>query len=296
MQAWRRAYGDDVALVCICVDGRPVETAREFRRLYFDDTMTNGFIDDPRDFPTFPAQLGCQGLVVLDAKGRFATQRSPAFLEYRHQAFRAVEAMLVPLIAAAPPCAERGRAATTPRQEEEKEEETCAKGASKAPKSSRATFSENACCDAPTPLDEEADPAYALPPVDHDDLDADHAVISALMRAVTKSNTAADLIALRDEFLAHAAREEAIVRAAEQAARGGSAPGTTSSFEASDSHAADHVRIAGMATAAAAGAAAPGRADGLVSEAAVRGVCRAILEHAATFDALAARTIAAGGG
>jgi hypothetical protein len=35
---------------------------------------------------------------VLDAEGRFATQRSPAFLDYREKAFRAVEKMLAPLI------------------------------------------------------------------------------------------------------------------------------------------------------------------------------------------------------
>ena len=59
MQRWRSAYDEGVArFVCICVDGRPEETAREFQKLYFDNTMTNTFIDDRDDFPTFQAGGG----------------------------------------------------------------------------------------------------------------------------------------------------------------------------------------------------------------------------------------------
>lgn len=281
MQAWRRAYAVDAArFICVSVDGRPKETAREFQRLYFDDTMTNAFIDHPEDFPRFPAQLGCQGLIVLDANGRFATQRSPAYLDYRGQAFRAVEDMLAPLVAAAGE--QRGRA---PKDEDDDVAASEAK-----PNAPGAVFSENACCDAPTPLDDDREPRYALPPIGHEGVDADHAVITDLMRAAAASHAASDLAALRDEFLAHASREEAIVRDAEARARaaGAGAEGV-SRFEASDSHAADHARIVGLARDAMLGAGG----DGRVPAAAVQGVCRAILEHAATFDTLAARTLAA---
>ena len=77
--------------MCVCVDGRPEATAREFQRLYFDRDMVNAFIDSRDDFPRFQTQLGCQGLVVVDADGRFATQRSPAFLDHRNAAFEVVE-------------------------------------------------------------------------------------------------------------------------------------------------------------------------------------------------------------
>ena len=120
-------------------------------------------------------------------------------------------------------------------------------------------------------------------------------VIADLMRAAASSRDAADLAALRDEFLQHASREEALIRRTENEARGGGGGGgggdgsfPPSSFEASASHAADHARIAGLADVAAALAGSDGRVPG----ASVRGVCRAILEHAATYDALYAGTLA----
>jgi len=79
MDSTPTATSIQVCFVCVCVDGRPVEVAREFQQGYFEgSTVKNAYIDDYDDFPKFPTQLGCQGFVVIDAKGHFATLRSPS--------------------------------------------------------------------------------------------------------------------------------------------------------------------------------------------------------------------------
>ena len=101
---------------CISVDGQPERCAREFQKLFFstgDNAATNCFIDNQEDFPTFPAQLGCQGFIVLDHRSHFVTLRSmPVFLEARGGAFRAVERLLAPLIEAA----KKSSTAAAPRE------------------------------------------------------------------------------------------------------------------------------------------------------------------------------------
>ena len=132
-----------------------------------------------------PLQLGCQGLIVLDAAGRFATQRSPAFLDHRGAAFRAVEAMLTPLIATAAAAAlhhhpSRSPSPTAKTAKTAKTTKTPSGGCTTDIKAPPASFSANACHEAPAPLDGDGDgdeSYYALPPVDNAAMDADHAVI-----------------------------------------------------------------------------------------------------------------------
>ena len=98
MRKWSVAPPHDVGnarFVCICVDRSAQRTAKEFQKLYFDGgKVLNTLIDCREDFPTFQAQLGCQGLIVLDANGIFATSKSPPFLQFRGQAFEYVEKLL----------------------------------------------------------------------------------------------------------------------------------------------------------------------------------------------------------
>jgi hypothetical protein len=98
MRKWSVAPPHDVGnarFVCICVDRSAQRTAKEFQKLYFDGgKVLNTLIDCNEDFPTFQAQLGCQGLIVLDANGVFATSKSPPFLQFRGQAFEYVEKLL----------------------------------------------------------------------------------------------------------------------------------------------------------------------------------------------------------
>ena len=165
MQAWRRAFPETEArFLCVCVDGRAEVTAREFQDLYFDRDMINAFIDRKEDFPRFQTQLGCQGLVVVDAEGRFATQRSPAYLDHRNTAFEVVEDALRALAAHVPV------AKGTP-------DDRATRGVGDA----TARFAENACADEPAAMDDED--AFVLakfPSVGHGAMDADHAEIRAL--------------------------------------------------------------------------------------------------------------------
>ena len=77
---WSKSrYGrSDVLFVTVCVDIRPKPVAREFQRTYFDkagSSIINAFIEERNDYPNFPTQLGCQGLLVLDCEGNIATFR-----------------------------------------------------------------------------------------------------------------------------------------------------------------------------------------------------------------------------
>mmetsp|Transcript_10135 Transcript_10135/g.22817 ORF Transcript_10135/g.22817 Transcript_10135/m.22817 type:complete len:326 (+) Transcript_10135:224-1201(+) len=83
--------------LCACVDPAAVKTAKEFSQLYFKGaprSLVNGFIDDRADFPNFQAQLGCQGFVIFGPGFKILEPSSAPWVEYRDQAFQAVEAKL----------------------------------------------------------------------------------------------------------------------------------------------------------------------------------------------------------
>lgn len=260
--------------MCICVDGRPEATAREFQRLYFDDSITNAFVGKQADMPRFPTQLGCQGLVVLDADGSFVTMRSPAYLDHRNKAFQTVEDAVRTLIARAkaststsPAAAAKPAAAAA---------NPAATSAAAAPRRS-ARFAANACSDDAEPLDDADD--FELHAVGHAEMDAEHAEIEGLMRDALSSCSRAATERLATAFAAHATHEEALLRAAERS--NGDAEATPEAFRASASHTTDHERVVREIYRVA--HAADGH--GVVAVEAVRGACRAIVEHAVTYDA-----------
>ena len=303
MQAWRRAFPETEArFVCVCVDGRPEATAREFQRLYFDRDMVNAFIDSRDDFPRFQTQLGCQGLVVVDAEGRFATRRSPAFLDHRNAAFEVVENALHALAM---------RARATDGAEFQTDSRTARDGAARGAddctndeKKRIARFATNACGETAADLDDETGFAFAkLPTVEHPDMDSEHADIERLMRLALDTRAARDVRNLTEVFRKHAAAEEALLRDAEDAASStasggavGEVQSTPYSFRASSSHAADHERVIAELHAVVSSLGAEthvttrSRGMTVFSEKKVdRGIleraCRAIVEHAVTYDA-----------
>ena len=281
--------------MCVCVDGRPEATAREFQRLYFDRDMVNAFIDSRDDFPRFQTQLGCQGLVVVDAEGCFATRRSPAFLDHRNAAFEVVENALHALAM---------RARATDGAEFQTDSRTTRDGAARGAddctddeKKRIARFATNACGETAEDLDDETGFAFAkLPTVDHPDMDSEHADIERLMRLALDTRAARDVRNLTEVFREHAAAEEALLRDAEDAASSIDTQSTPHSFRASSSHAADHERVIAElhAVVSSVGAethvATRSRGVTVFSEKKVdRGIleraCRAIVEHAVTYDA-----------
>jgi hypothetical protein len=280
MQAWRRAFREDEArFVCICVDGRAEATAREFQRLYFQQDMINAFIDAREDFPRFETQLGCQGLVVFDAEGRFATQRSPAFLDQRGDAFRVVESAVRSLASSRSIGSGHRHTSDVHRTE----------------KVSIARFAENACLELPTSLDDtEALVAMSLPTVGHPEMDADHAEIGKLMRRAFVSREARDVHALFDAFQEHAAEEEVLLRDAENNGACGVNEGgarAPDAFRASSSHASDHARV--LSELRAVTSATDMREGETISLERFHLACRSIVEHAMTYDSAYAGKLAA---
>ena len=263
----------EVNFVSICVDNQPKRVAREFQSLYFDGaSIVNTFIKDREDFPNFPTQLGCQGLIVLEDNGKFATIRSSAFLDYREDAFEFVERMLEPLIAMGA-TARREVSSSGESSPLEKDSSALVISATRATKP--IVFVENACSDVPVALDGEryCITDLRLPSVCHQCMDYEHLVIEKLMHTAIQNRDPSDVHALMTEFIEHTAHEEDLIRSSGFGSCGGNR-----NFSAVDSHALDHKAIArlGKSTIETVDSA------GKVTKAAVGRLCRRIFEHIIT--------------
>jgi len=266
MWKWSVASPHDVGnarFVCICVDRSAQRTAKEFQKLYFDGgKVLNTLIDCREDFPTFQAQLGCQGLIVLDANGIFATSKSPPFLQFRGQAFEYVEKLLQ-------------RLANEESRSVDKEGGSLEAQAPTRPPPAVACCN-GSCARTTDDTDAAAPQSYGLPSTGHDAMDAEHAELTAAMIVATSSSTLASVTMLRDIFAAHASHEERLMRDS------GFGESHDAGFSAMESHAKDHAAICDAATRAMKEA----DVDGIVPKVSVRALCARIVEHAEMYDAL----------
>lgn len=266
MRKWSVAPPHDVGnarFVCICVDRSAQRTAKEFQKLYFDGgKVLNTLIDCREDFPRFQAQLGCQGLIVLDANGIFATSKSPPFLQFRGQAFEYVEKLLQ-------------RLANEESRSVDKEGGSLEAQAPTRPPPAVACCN-GSCARTTDDTDAAAPQSYDLPSTGHDAMDAEHAELTAAMIVATSSSTLASVTMLRDIFAAHASHEERLLRDS------GFGESHDAGFSAMESHAKDHAAICDAATRAMKEA----DVDGIVPKVSVRALCARIVEHAEMYDAL----------
>ena len=266
MRKWSVAPPHDVGnarFVCICVDRSAQRTAKEFQKLYFDGgKVLNTLIDCREDFPTFQAQLGCQGLIVLDANGIFATSKSPPFLQFRGQAFEYVEKLLQ-------------RLANEESRSVDKEGGSLEAQAPTRPPPAVACCN-GSCARTTDDTDAAAPQSYDLPSTGHDAMDAEHTELTAAMIVATSSSTLASVTMLRDIFAAHASHEERLMRDS------GFGESHDAGFSAMESHAKDHAANCDAATRAMKEA----DVDGIVPKVSVRALCARIVEHAEMYDAL----------
>ena len=266
MRKWSVAPPHDVGnarFVCICVDRSAQRTAKEFQKLYFDGgKVLNTLIDCREAFPTFQTQLGCQGLIVLDANGIFATSKSPPFLQFRGQAFEYVEKLLQ-------------RLANEESRSVDKEGGSLEAQAPTRPPPAVACCN-GSCARTTDDTDAAAPQSYDLPSTGHDAMDAEHAELTAAMIVATSSSTLASVTMLRDIFAAHASHEERLMRDS------GFGESHDAGFSAMESHAKDHAAICDAATRAMKEA----DVDGIVPKVSVRALCARIVEHAEMYDAL----------
>lgn len=266
MRKWSVAPPHDVGnarFVCICVDRSAQRTAKEFQKLYFDGgKVLNTLIDCREDFPTFQAQLGCQGLIVLDANGIFATSKSPPFLQFRGQAFEYVEKLLQ-------------RLANEESRSVDREGGSLEAQAPTRPPPAVACCN-GSCARTTDDTDAAAPQSYDLPSTGHDAMDAEHTELTAAMIVATSSSTLASVTMLRDIFAAHASHEERLMRDS------GFGESHDAGFSAMESHAKDHAANCDAATRAMKEA----DVDGIVPKVSVRALCARIVEHAEMYDAL----------
>lgn len=291
---------DSIAFACVCVDSRADEVSQLFQSRYFAGSRTfNAMIRDREDFPRFPTQLGCQGFVIVDAQGQFATLRSPSLNKVGKTAFEYVERVMEQLLLEKTEDtkveedeeeAERlkelkfskwqRKALAEELREEAKEKDLAPAGPTKMESSApakeevEAVFAEHACRDEPQPLDKPLD-SFELPSVGHEGMDEEHAELEELMKRASTSLRKCDVEALRKMFAEHSTEEEDLMRRSNFGGGGGGGM-----FSAVDSHAADHASILEVASEVVASAGE----DGLVSETGVSRLCRNIVEHAVNFD------------
>lgn len=96
----------DVAFLCCCVDPNALATAKDFEQNYFRGapvSLLNGFIDSQADFPTFQANLGCQGFAIFDAARNLKISGTQPWTQHRDRAFRDLESQLRSVLPYAPP-------------------------------------------------------------------------------------------------------------------------------------------------------------------------------------------------
>lgn len=279
---WRGAYApQDVTLIAICVEhGRPERVAREFQQQIFGDGgVINGFIDDPEDFPDFPIQLGCQGLVVLNGAGEFVTTRSPAYLDLRGGAFRAVERMLEPLIPARAVSSTEAYVAVSVANCPKTSPPPCSQTEAYV---AEVHLAERTCADCASARDG----AYLdIPSVGHASMDEEHEEINDAMHKLLMNLSISDVHALVALFAKHAEHEETLMRRSGYGIYGGK--GTLSGkFE---SHAADHAAIVVLGTSLI----DESDIDGVLVGSRAEHLCRRIVEHAVEFDSLYAGALQA---
>lgn len=80
--------------LCLCVED--VSLAQTFGRLFEFTGALNAVVESNPGF----GQLGCSGLVLLDAEGKFLVKKSQAFLQYGDAAFQHFEKHLYSLLPA----------------------------------------------------------------------------------------------------------------------------------------------------------------------------------------------------
>jgi len=85
MDRWAARFGARAAFVCVGCAGPKL--AEQFGTELELKSCVNTYVDSlQRDGPKW-GQLGCNGLIVLDASGRVVCSKSEAFLEVRDAAF-----------------------------------------------------------------------------------------------------------------------------------------------------------------------------------------------------------------
>lgn len=205
MNTWSTKLGSSAQFLCICVE--TMKIAVLFRQ--FTGTSMNALMD-PSAPPTFPAQLGCQGFVIIDAEGKFITTRSASFLELSDAAFLDVERKLL----------EAGQAQLSSLSPDTVVFQPSSATRDSSPSESKETF--------PAEL-------YSLPRVGYADMDAEHEKITAALSDLLKAPSLKKMEIVKNEFYEHSESEEALLEKL--------GFGDGGALSALKSHADDHARI-----------------------------------------------------
>lgn len=303
MAAWALSSSFiDVCFLCVCVDPSALSTAVDFSRNYFrraPSSLLNGYIKDRADFPSFQAQLGCQGFVIFDGAGRIVVPRSATWQERREGAFRDVEGQLRAMLPGSQVPVGRkvrlkGLAATITGREINGERGEVM-GASGLDRWLVKVDGSELLAIRPENLEEDCaeedakggDEVVPVASVGHDAMDKDHELCEEALRGLLRALSVPSLRKARSELAGHFEREEALLRDAGFGSAPGGTPASGGMFSALKNHINDHQRIVAIADDALGELrGACDSIEGAVPKAVATGLARAFREHADLYDSL----------
>lgn len=299
----------DVCFLCVCVDPNALGTAADFSRNYFNgasSSLWNGFIDNRADFPTFQAQLGCQGFIIFDGAGQIKVPKSAQWNQDRERAMRMVEGQLRAILPKAQVPVGRkvrvvGLGSTKGLEINGRLGEVL--GASGPDRwSVQVVGEEKPMALRPENLEEGTDEPNetqsddedaTVASVNHEGMDRDHEECTDALRGLLQSLCKPSLRKARAAIADHFEREEALLR---EEGFGEDKRGKEESggmFSAMDNHIKDHQRIVALADDALGNLdGACDSVQGSVPKVVAKQLARAFREHADLYDSLYAEKFA----
>ena len=255
MDKWAARFGTRAAFVCVgCAGAKLAEAFGSELKLA---RCHNTYIADMRRSGPRWGQLGCNGLIVLDAGGKVVCAKSKAFMQERGAAFAQVEALLLELLGDEGAAEDAGEQ----QQQQQQHQQRQAKRARHCGDNSPGGCAEG-CerCDSGEKLELAPIASVSVP-----ELDEEHEQCAAALEQLAAQRSSAALEAVLEAYEAHFAHEEALLdehlyggappseapAGQQQAAAAGAAPaaaglpGGSFSADASarKSHWTDHARL-----------------------------------------------------
>mmetsp|Transcript_12719 Transcript_12719/g.25919 ORF Transcript_12719/g.25919 Transcript_12719/m.25919 type:complete len:282 (+) Transcript_12719:234-1079(+) len=235
MERWAGSkLGEKAHFLCVCVDPSAERVAKKFVKELNLQHCIVGYCASQEEFPTFPAQLGCGGLVIFDADGRIAMGKTQSLNEIGLPAFWNADHAIVAL------CDE---------DDEEDDAEDAQRRVYRDMNQLRYDVMNGGARPCQVPRDpnagkeerqkkeEAAKSLGSVPSVGHDEMDHEHEECTKLIQKIEKEKSIRAFEDLLTELVEHFAHEENLLK---EKGFGSNAPSALSPLI---THTQDHKRI-----------------------------------------------------
>jgi hemerythrin len=219
MERWAGSnLGDLVNFLCVCVDPSAEHTAKTFVRELNLTKSIIGYCGSRKEFPTFPAQLGCGGLVIFDGSSRIVVPATQSLNQIGLPAFWNADNMLVAMVKEDDEEDEEDRLDRERRLYRDMDElryDLVNGGARpcQIPGGPPAQKIQKEAVEGASASDKEANaPLGAVPSVGHSGMDHEHESCASLIRMVASDRSFPALEELLSELVQHFEHEEKLLK------------------------------------------------------------------------------------